>query len=204
MNGEEIMREERFYQLKIRLLGIEPEIWRRFSVPASISLDRLHDVIQIVMGWNDSHLYEFTIGKKRYTEFPESRLDGLVCGRYRLGDLIKKEGRTFLYRYDFGDGWEHELTLEDSHFVEPVMLCFEGERACPPEDVGGVPGYYEFCRAVKDPAHEDHEELLEWVGGEYDGEYFDRTGINWMLLRYLRWSRDRHLDWGPIEWYEEE
>ena len=126
------------------------------------------------------------------------------CGRYRLGDLIKKEGRTFLYRYDFGDGWEHELTLEDSHFVEPVMLCFEGERACPPEDVGGVPGYSEFCRAVKDPAHEDHEELLEWVGGKYDGEDFDRTGINWMLLRYLRWSRDRHLDWGPIEWYEEE
>ena len=75
---------ERLYLLKIRLLEIEPEIWRRFVVPADITLDRLHDVIQIVMGWTDSHLHEFTIGKKRYTEYPESKEDGLECGRYRL------------------------------------------------------------------------------------------------------------------------
>jgi hypothetical protein len=86
---------ERVLLLKIRLLEIEPEIWRRFVVPAGISLDRVHDVIQIVMGWTDSHLHEFTIGKKRYTEYPESKEDGLECGRYRLGDLIKQKGRTF-------------------------------------------------------------------------------------------------------------
>jgi hypothetical protein len=88
---------KRLYLLKIRLLEIEPEIWRRFVVPAGITLDRLHDIIQIVMGWTDSHLHEFTIGKKRYTEYPESKEDGLECGRYRLGDLIKQKGRTFNY-----------------------------------------------------------------------------------------------------------
>ncbi len=107
---------DRFYLLKIRLLDIEPEIWRRFVVPADISLDRLHDVVQIVMGWEDCHLHEFTIGNKRYTEFPESRQDGLVSGRYRLGDLIKQKGRTFGYLYDFGDGWEHELAIENSRY----------------------------------------------------------------------------------------
>jgi hypothetical protein len=94
---------ERFYLLKIQLIDIEPAIWRRFVVPAGITLDRLHDVIQIIMGWTDSHMHEFTIGKKRYTEYPESKEDGLVCGRYRLGDLIKQKGRTFSYLYDFGD-----------------------------------------------------------------------------------------------------
>ena len=192
MNGEE-MREERFYQLKIRLLGIEPEIWRRFTVPACITLDRLHDVIQIVMGWNDSHLHEFTIGKKRYTEYPESRQDGLVCGRYRLGDLIKKEGRTFLYRYDFGDGWEHELTLEDSHFVEPVMLCFEGERACRRRMWAECPGI-EFCRAVKDPAHEDHESCWSGSAASMTASISTAT-INWMCCKLPDWDRDRHLDW---------
>ena len=92
-----VLREPR-YLLKIRLLDIEPEIWRRFVVPASITMDRLHDVIQIVMGWTDSHLHEFTIGKKRFPEYPESKEEGLECGRYRLGDLIKLKGRTFGYQ----------------------------------------------------------------------------------------------------------
>ncbi len=87
---------ERFYLLKIELLDIEPPIWRRFVVPGSITLDRLHDVIQIVMGWQDSHLHEFAIGKKRYTEYPEYNDDGLPCGKFRLVDLIKQKGGPFL------------------------------------------------------------------------------------------------------------
>lgn len=169
----------RMYLLRIRLLEIEPEIWRRFVVPGIITLDRLHDVIQIVMGWMDSHLHEFTIGKKRYTEYPESREDGLECGRYRLGDLIKKNGRSFIYLYDFGDSWEHELVLEDSRYLDPELhfpiVCLEGERACPPEDVGGVSRYEEFCKAMNDPRHEEHESYMEWIGGSYDPERFDRT-----------------------------
>ena len=189
--------KEQFYLLKIRLLDIEPEIWRRFVVPASITLDRLHDVIQIVMGWTDCHLHEFTIGKKRYTEYPESKEDGLECGRYRLGDLLKQKGRAFGYQYDFGDNWEHDLTLEKSHYFNPDLrsgiACLDGARACPPEDVGGVPGYYEFCIALNDPEHEEHESFMEWSGENYDSEKFDVDEINWELMKYLHWSRDRYL-----------
>jgi hypothetical protein len=194
---------ERFYLLKIQLLDIEPVIWRRFVVPASITLDRLHDVIQIVMGWTDSHLHEFTIGNKRYMEYPESKEDGLVCGRYRLGDLIKQKGRTFRYLYDFGDSWEHELALEENRYFNPELrtelACLEGERPCPPEDVGGVPGYFEFCNALKDPSHEEHESYMEWSGGDFDSEQFDSESINWELMKYLRWSRDRYQTWGGVE-----
>ncbi|MCD6532904.1 MAG: plasmid pRiA4b ORF-3 family protein [Deltaproteobacteria bacterium] len=193
---------ERLYLLKIRLLDIEPEIWRRFVVPASITLDRLHDVIQIVMGWTDTHIHEFTIGKKRYIEFPESKEDGLVCGRYRLGDLIKQKGRTFAYLYDFGDNWEHELIIEDSRYFDPELrsdiACLDGARACPPEDVGGVPGYYEFCKALKDPNHEEHESFVEWARENYDSERFDSNEVNWELAKYLHWSRDRSLQWSGI------
>jgi len=194
---------ERFHLLKIHLLDIEPAVWRRFVVPASITLDRLHDVIQIVMGWTDSHLHEFTIGNKRYTEYPESKEDGLACGRYRLGDLIKQKGRIFRYLYDFGDSWEHELVLEESRYFNPEMrtelVCLEGERGCPPEDVGGVPGYFEFLNVLKDPNHEEHESYTEWSGGNYDSERFDPESINWELMKYLRWSRDRYQSWGGIE-----
>lgn len=191
---------ERLYLLKIQLLDIEPAILRRFVVPASITLDRLHDVIQIVMGWTDSHLHEFTIGDKRYTEYPESKEEGLACGRYRLGDLIKQKGRTFHYLYDFGDGWEHELVLEESRYSHPELrtelACLDGQRSCPPEDVGGVPGYFEFLNALKDPNHEEHESYTEWSGGNFDSERFDPESINWELMKYLRWSRDRYLRWG--------
>lgn len=190
---------ERSYLLKVQLLEIEPAIWRRFVVPASVTLDRLHDVIQVVMGWTDSHLHEFTIGSKRYTEYPESREEGLMCGRYRLGDLVKKKGRTFQYLYDFGDCWEHELVLEESRYINPELrtelACLEGARACPPEDVGGVSGYYEFCEALKNPDHEEHESYMAWSGGNYDSERFDVDAVNWELKKFLRWSRDRYQRW---------
>jgi hypothetical protein len=191
---------ERMYLLKVRLLDIEPEIWRRFVVPASITLDRLHDVIQIVMGWTDSHLHEFTIGKKRYTEYPQEREDGLECGKYRFGNLVKQKNRKISYLYDFGDSWTHELILEESHYFNPEMhykiTCLDGARACPPEDVGGTFGYFEFCSALADPRHEDHERLMEWSGGQYNSETFDADKVNWELVNYLRWSRDRYRDWG--------
>jgi pRiA4b ORF-3-like protein len=194
---------ERLYLLKIQLNDIEPEIWRRFVVPASITLDRLHDIIQIVMGWADCHLHEFTIGKKRYTEYPESREDGLESGNYRLGDLIKQKGRTFRYIYDFGDGWEHELTIVDNRYFNPELrteiACLDGANACPPEDVGGVPGYYGFCKVIKDPSHEEYENYMQWSGGNYDSEKFDVDAVNWELMKYLRWSRDRYQTWVVIQ-----
>ena len=196
---------ERQYLLKIRLLEIEPEIWRRFVVPGGITLDRLHDVIQIVMGWQDYHLHQFTIGRKRYTENPESKEDGLEDGRHRLVELIRQKGRTFSYLYDFGDDWEHELVVEDSRYFNPdlqsAIACLDGARACPPEDVGGVTGFFEFCSALKDPSHEEHENYKEWYAGFpwydefFDGEKFDTEKMNLELLRYLHWSRDRLRPW---------
>lgn len=190
---------QRIYLLRIRLLNIEPEIWREFVIPADISLDRLHDVVQIIMGWEDRHLYSLSIGKKIYTEKPAAKEDGLECGRYRLVDLVKQKGRTFNYLYDFGDSWEHEIILKDNHCVLPrgsyEIFCLNGARACPPEDVGGIPGYRDFLEAIRDPGHEEHDSYKEWAGGNYDSERFDIDAINFELLRYLRWSRDRLLFW---------
>jgi hypothetical protein len=158
------------------------------------------------MGWEDCHLHEFTIGKKRYTEYPESREDGRVSGRYRLGDLIRQKGRTFRYLYDFGDGWDHELVIEDSRYTDldsgdsafeshAEVMCLDGEGACPPEDVGGLPGYTEFCAVMNNPGHVEFQALKEWYGGEFDKEAFDPDYVNWELSKFLRWSRDRSLNW---------
>ena len=191
--------KKKLYLFKIRLMDVNPTVWRRFIVPAEIPLDRFHDVIQIVMGWTDSHLHKFTIAKKRYTEYPESTADGLPCGRYRLGDLVKRKGSVINYLYDFGDSWEHELCLEDSNFddpdLPPPVFCLEGARACPPEDVGGVPGYMEFCKAMKDPFHLERNTYIEWYGGDFDSEWFEPVEINWELIKYIRWSRKRFLSW---------
>lgn len=196
---------KKLYQLKIQLLDIQPAIWRSFIVPASITLDRLHDVVQIVMGWDDTHLHEFTIGKKIYTEYPETKRDGLVSGQYRLGDLIKQKGRTFSYLYDFGDNWEHELTLENNKHINPEpqfnitpfsIICLDGARSCPPEDVGGTPGYFEFCTAIKDPKHSEHKMHTDWIGhNHFDTEFFDIDFINWKLMQYVHWTRDRVQGW---------
>jgi len=168
-------------------------------VPANITMDRLHDVIQIVMGWNNSHLHTFTIGKERYTENPEFKEDGQECGRYRLGDLVKQKGRVFQYLYDFGDFWEHEITLENARYFNPALRCelkcLDGASACPPDDVGGVPGYQRFREILKDPSHEEFEHMLAWSGGGFDSELFKKDAANYELLKYRCWSRDRPLLW---------
>lgn len=163
-------------------------------------MDRLHDVIQIVMGWTDSHLHQFSIGKKEYTEFLEyDEFGAFQCGNYRLVDLMKRDGRTFRYLYDFGDCWNHEVTIQDSRFanqeIRYELWCLDGERACPPEDVGSTQGYEEFLEVIQNWEHEDHERFMVWSGGEFDSEKFDVEDVNWNLISYYRWSRDRLLSW---------
>ncbi|WP_289995201.1 plasmid pRiA4b ORF-3 family protein [Photorhabdus laumondii] len=199
---------EKFYQLKITLTDSKPAIWRRFVVPASISFDRLHDVIQIVMGWQDSHLHEFRIGKLRLTEMPESPSDSKEEDLYRLIDLIKQKGRSFTYLYDFGDGWEHEIILENSQYpandLPLPFYCLDGARACPFEDTGGIDGYENLIAILNDPDHEEYAETRQWISelleldeDEYfDFEQFPMNNINAFLALYYRWSRDRyHLLW---------
>jgi hypothetical protein len=196
---------DRLYLLKIKLVDIEPEIYRHFVVPADITLDRLHDVIQIVMGWKDAHLHGFSINAKMYQEHPESKDDGADENLFRLGDLINAKGRTFNYLYDFGDCWEHDITILNNNYADPeskvIVECLEGAGACPPEDVGGVPGYFEFCQVLKDPHHKEHENYKTWYAGfpwynkVFNSEHYDIENVNCELLKYLRWSRERVKPW---------
>jgi hypothetical protein len=180
------------YRLKITLLGVNPPIWRRFQVPAGITLERLHDVIQTVMGWSDCHLHEFYIGRKRYgprDADPEGEvLDERVA---TLSAALFLSGGPILYTYDFGDSWEHELELEETLPAPPGAagtrpVCLAGERRCPPEDCGGFFGYAEFLKAIRNRRHPDHQEMLEWVGGSFDPESFDLERINRVLAAQFR------------------
>jgi hypothetical protein len=168
------------HQIKVVLRGAEPPIWRRLQVPASMTLADLHHVLQVAMGWGDCHLHQFTIAGVRYG-IDDGEGWGLACKDERRAKLyqVARKGATFGYEYDFGDGWEHDIFVENVIPVEAAYpVCLAGERACPPEDCGGVWGYDDFLRALADPAREDGEELLEWVVGEFDPERFDLAAVN--------------------------
>lgn len=175
------------YQLKITLDGITPAIWRRFLVSSNITLDRLHDSIQIVMGWTNSHLHMFEIkeqifGDPQDDEFGE--MGTLDETQYRLRKAIEQESQRLRYDYDFGDGWRHTLLLEEILPPDPSMrlpVCLKGKRACPPEDVGGIGGYAYYLEALRNPKHTEHEEYLAWSGGEFDPEAFDLDLVNQRL-----------------------
>jgi len=176
------------YQLKVTLKYAQPPIWRRLHILSTDTLEDLHIALQIVMGWTDSHLHEFSKGRERYgvpdKEFPSDIHDEV---EFRLDQMLTKEKDKLNYIYDFGDGWEHEVLLEkilpfDTAAVLP--LCLEGERACPMEDVGGPPGYEMFLEAISDPSHPEYDELLEWSGGNFDPEHFDLALTNDLLREY--------------------
>lgn len=173
-------------QLKIELLWIEPPVWRRIVVPATIPLGKLHLVIQACMGWTDSHLHEFEIADCRYgMADPDWPDDTLSEKKVSLSKALGAK-KTFRYVYDFGDDWEHRIKVEkvlppDASLRHP--LCLDGANACPPEDIGGAPGYVEFLNALADPAHPEREEMLDWVGGEFDPAAFDLARINQRLQR---------------------
>ena len=173
------------YQLKITLKDIRPPIWRRVLVP-DCSLTKLHEIIQVAMGWENYHLYDFEVGGERYTD-PRGMddLDMEDASRAKLSQVAPREKAKFRYTYDFGDNWQHEVLVEK--FLPPeegrtYPVCVAGKRACPPEDVGGPWGYMEFAEAIRDPKHEQHEEFLEWRG-EFDPEAFDPDAVNEELRR---------------------
>lgn len=175
------------YQLKVTLRGIKPRIWRRILMPGSMNLEDLHYVIQTVMGWGNSHLHEFTLRGKEYAD-PVFELDDAEDERrVRLDRCGLQKGASFLYTYDFGDSWEHEIKVEKVLTPEEKLThpaCLAGERAGPPEDCGGVWGYESLLEALSDPDHPDHEDMLEWVGGRLDPEAFDLEAVNQELQRF--------------------
>ena len=186
--------------LYVELKGIKPLIWRRVTVPGFITLDRLHDVFQIVMGWSDTHSHEYLIGGKRYVSEPEeSPSEGcLEEGLARLGTFFAKPG-SFEYTYDFGDDWVHSITVEKTGLPDDAewgnLFCTDGGGACPPEDVGGIPGFEQFCEAISNRKHPEHKAMKEWYGDDFDRDFFDPDEVDLGLLFFIRWSRDRELPW---------
>ncbi len=160
------------YQLKVTLLGTSPPIWRRLLVSADATLAQLHDVLQAAMGWEDGHMHEFSVGQRRFGRpDPEDRAMGLPSAEnertVRLSSILVRVGSKVIYTYDFGDSWEHGIVLEKRLPVDPTVacpVCTGGQLACPPEDCGGVPGYYDLVEALNDPNHERHEGMLDWIG----------------------------------------
>src|SRR3990167_5782219 len=169
------------YQIKVALGHTAPPVWRRIEVPADIKLDKLHRVMQAVMGWTDSHMHAFRVGMVQYgtssREFPGMFRNERTV---RLDQLVGKGGKL-IYEYDFGDGWEHELKIEKELTPEPGMRyprCTARKRACPPDDCGGPWGYEHLLEVLRDPKHEEYDEMREWIGGDFDPEAFDLNEIN--------------------------
>ena len=183
------------YQLKITLKWSKPPIWRRVVVRGDMTLDRLHQVIQIAMGWDDDHMHQFVVGSgvdrvsygrpdPQFAGFGVARLDER---RYSVSDLAPASKCKFVYEYDFGDGWMHDVVAEkilppDPAFGRPV--CLAGARACPPEDCGGIGGFYDLLSVAADPQHPEHEEMRDWLGEDYDPEDFSADQVNRNFARF--------------------
>ncbi|HEY9828810.1 MAG TPA: plasmid pRiA4b ORF-3 family protein [Stenomitos sp.] len=178
-------KSQTIYQLKITLKGARPPIWRRVQVTSDTTLGKLHQIIQETMGWFDYHLHSFLIQGEEYGQ-PMLGEDVEVHNEQsvKLSKVVTKEKLKFVYTYDFGDSWDHEIVVEKVLPLDPQVsypVCLTGKRACPPEDCGGVWGYASFLEAIQDPSHSEHESMLEWVGGKFDPDAFDLNGVNQLL-----------------------
>lgn len=182
------------YQVKISLKGSQPPIWRKLLIPSDLLLPVFHDIIQTAMGWDDSHLHQFI--KDRIFYMSEMDDDGfwddernVDYKKVKVSDLLKKEKDKIVYEYDFGDSWEHDIVLEkilpvDDNQTYP--FCLGGKMACPPDDCGGIWGYESMLQVVKDPKHEEYEDMLEWLGEDFDPKYFNAEEINTAFKREFK------------------
>jgi hypothetical protein len=178
----------KIYQLKITLVGSKPPIWRRFLVKSDTLLSDLHLIIQTTMGWTNSHLHQFIIGNDSFQPDYEGMDDDGYSQPYtdkHLNDFLKKENSKLVYEYDFGDSWNHEIVVEkileeEKNIFYPV--CTDGKNVCPVEDCGGIWGYEDLVKVLKNKKHPEHEEMKEWVGLEEDEDFdpteFDKEYIN--------------------------
>jgi Plasmid pRiA4b ORF-3-like protein len=183
-------KAKKIFRLKVTLQDTTPVVWRRLLVPADMTLAKFHDVLQDAMPWTNSHLHCFEAWSGRYgmVGIEEDADDLKDERRVKLSAVLPSEGACLLYRYDYGDDWEHLVGLEailehDRRHQYP--LCVGGSRACPPEDCGGTSGYDELCRVLKSPKDEEHDTTLTWVGGYFDPAGFDANAVN-RAFRYGR------------------
>ena len=176
------------YQLRVELLHLKPVIWRQILVPGSIKLSKLHVVLQYAMGWEGGHLHEFMIGHTNYgvpsPDFPDDP-PMLADAKFTLAAALGAL-KSFTYLYDYGDNWQHRVKVEKilppDHELR-LPRCLGGGNACPPEDVGGGPGYIDFLEAISDPSHEDHQHMLDWCGGSFDPDAFELDAVNQQLSK---------------------
>lgn len=183
------------YQLKIVLRDTKPPVWRKLHVPGDITLGLLHSIIQVAMGWTNSHLHQFVTKNQRYSD-PSFGLNNDFGDRPVLDErktalmqVVSKEKDSFVYEYDFGDSWEHRITVEKIMAPDPTVgtaiKCIGGKCACPPEDCGGPWGYANLLEIIKDPKHKEYDSMMEWLGDEFDPEAFDKEEVN-VYLRKLK------------------
>jgi len=193
------MPKQSVLQFKITLQEIHPLIWRRIQISKLCTFWDLHVAIQDAMGWMDSHLHEFTAvnpatEEKEFIGIPDDEgfdevhpvLEGWET---KVEHYLRSEkNRKMRYLYDFGDSWEHLIEFEGEHEkqFDKYPVCLAGERACPPEDVGGIVGYENFISIINTPRHRERKELLTWVGGKYDPEKFDPKKIKFDNPK-IRW-----------------
>ena len=177
------------FQLRVQLQEVRPVVWRRVLVAGSVRLSKLAEVLLTTMGWENSHLHQFRIADAHYgmhaddwEDVDEDEIDEKTVSVLKaLGDE-----RQFFFDYDFGDGWEHEIVIEQVTWGSGGLkfaVCVDGENACPPEDVGGAGGYEIFLAAMADPDHEEHDDYLRWMGGAFDPTAFDLGSVNAELQR---------------------
>ncbi len=188
----------RLFQFKVTLRGTDPVVWRRIQVWDD-TLDKLHEHLQAAMGWTNSHLHQFFIQGRRCGD-PELLDDGfepftaLDSTKTLLSAVLPADGAplSFEYHYDFGDSWEHDVLFEGSPPPQPEVdypQCLEGERACPPEDVGGISGYAEYLEAITDLTHERHQELLDWSGPYNPNAFSPRRTTHVMQEGLPEWRK---------------
>ncbi|MGH6638199.1 MAG: plasmid pRiA4b ORF-3 family protein [Polaromonas sp.] len=173
------------FQLRVELRGVKPAVWRRIVVPTTIKLSRLHGVLLTAMGWQGGHLHEFLFADGCYGPAEDAGLDAGLEDESRVSLRKALEGcATFTWVYDYGDNWQHKIKVErevDLGIPLESPMCITGQGACPPEDVGGVPGYEEFLQAMADPSHPEHDELKAWHGGPFEPNTFDVQAVQQRL-----------------------
>jgi len=188
------------YYLKVTLKDSKPPIWRDILVPSDLTLEELHYVIQTVMGWGNSHLHQFIAEEVLYTDDINSDNSdeyGLDTRdedeqdrnekKYTVSQILTKEQACIIYEYDLGDSWTHKIELKKILPADPnarQARCLRGEKACPPEDCGGIWGYTDMLETLRNAKNSDKKEILAWLGNDFNPDYFNIDEING-LLRHL-------------------